>query len=230
LRRRLDHEDWRGILFDLDGTLADTVDLILQSFRHAMSEHLHEVPPDEHFLRGIGRPLPVQLREFARDDRHFEAIRRTYVDYQWARHDQMVRPFPGARAVLESLRARGVRVGVVTSKARRIAVRTLAVCGLDDVVEVSVCGDEVTQGKPDPEPVFKALAALELDRYPNDVLFVGDSPHDLVAGRSAGVRTAAVGWGPIDRRVLEAETPNFFVERMEDLLRVVPQIRPGRPG
>ena len=218
----MSRDGWSGVLFDLDGTLADTVDLILQSFRHTMSEHLDEVPPDELFLRGIGKPLPVQLREFAHGDDHFEAMRQTYIQYQSARHDDMVRPFPGARDAMEELRSRGVRVGIVTSKARRIAVRTMRVCGLEDVVEVTVCGDEVSRGKPDPEPVVKALGELDLTRTADRVVFVGDSPHDLRAGRLAGVRTAAVGWGPLDRRVLQAERPDFFLERMEDLLRVAP--------
>lgn len=214
--------DWNGVLFDLDGTLADTVDLILRSFRHTMSQHLEEVPPDEHFLRGIGKPLPVQLRDFAHGDDHLEAMRRTYVEFQRELHDDVVRPFPGARAAIEGLRARGVRVGIVTSKARGIALRTMRVCALEDVVEVTVCGDEVARGKPDPEPVHKALHALDLTHDPARVVFVGDSPHDMRAGRLAGVRTAAVGWGPLDRRALQAESPDFYLERMEDLLRLAP--------
>ena len=108
------------------------------------------------------------------------------------------------------------------SKARRIALRTMRVCGLDDLFEVTVCGDEVSRGKPDPEPVAKALDALSLGHAPDQVVFVGDSPHDMRAGKLAGVQTAAVGWGPLDRRVLQAESPDFFLERMEDLLRIAP--------
>jgi pyrophosphatase PpaX len=215
-------EEWRGVLFDLDGTLADTVDLILQSFRHTMAEHLDEVPPDHRFLEGIGKPLPVQLRDFANGDEQWEAMRQTYIAFQSSRHDDMVRPFPGARSMIEVLRSRGVRVGIVTSKGHRIARRTLEVCGLYDVVEFVVCGDEVKQGKPHPEPVFKAMDALEIGGEPKRVLFVGDSPHDLRAGKSAGVKTAAVGWGPLDRRVLRAEAPDFFLDRLEDLLRIAP--------
>jgi pyrophosphatase PpaX len=215
--------EWRGVLFDLDGTLADTVELILESFRHTMEEHLDEVPPDHRFLEGIGKPLPVQLRDFADGDAQWHAMRETYVAFQSSRHDDVVRPFPGARSMVEELRTRGVRVGIVTSKGHRIARRTLDVCELHDLMEIVVCGDEVKHGKPHPEPVFKAMDALEIRDEPKRVLFVGDSLHDLRAGRSAGVKTAAVGWGPLDGRVLRAETPDFFLERMEDLLRITPQ-------
>jgi pyrophosphatase PpaX len=217
--------DWRGVLFDLDGTLADTVELILRSFRHTMRRHLDTVPPDDRFLATIGKPLPVQLRDFADDDDHWQAMRETYVAYQRSLHDDLVRPFPGARATIEQLRARGVRVGIVTSKGHRIARRTLEVCGLDRWVEHVVCGDEVRRGKPDPEPVHRAMEALGIEDAPRRVMIVGDSPFDLRAGRAAGIRTAAVGWGPLDRRVLRAEGPDFFLDRMEDVLRVTPQNR-----
>ncbi len=213
---------WRGVLFDLDGTLADTVELILKSFRHTMERHLGAVPEESRFLESIGKPLPVQLRDFARSEEERMAMLETYVAFQRSHHDDMVKPFPGALEVVDELRAREVRVGIVTSKGHRIARRTLEVCGLHERVEFVVCGDQVENGKPHPEPVLKALAALGISDMRHRVLFVGDSPHDLRAGRDAGTRTAAVGWGPLDRRVLHAESPDFFLDRMEDLLRVTP--------
>lgn len=215
-------DGWAGVLFDLDGTLADTVELILKSYRHTMQIHLGEAPPDPLFLRTIGKPLPVQLGDFARSDEERLAMLATYVGFQQTIHDEMVRPFPGAHSVIDELRTREVRVGIVTSKGRRIARRTIEVCELHERVEFVVCGDEVENGKPHPEPVLRALVALELDAAPERVLFVGDSPHDLRAGRLAGTKTAAVGWGPLDRRVLRAESPDFFLDRMEDLLRILP--------
>lgn len=213
---------WRAVLFDLDGTLADTVELILESFRHTMRTHLDTVPPDTEFLRGIGTPLPIQIGGFAESDAQRAEMLATYVAYQRERHDSLVRPFPGADAVVSELRRRGSAVGVVTSKARGIALRTMEVCGIHEHFDFIVCGDEVERGKPDPEPVIRAMRALEVHEQPERVIFVGDSTHDLRAGRSAGVRTAAVSWGPIERRVLEAEGPDYFIGRMEDLLEIVP--------
>lgn len=211
------------MFFDLDGTLADTVDLILDSFRHTMRAHLGTVPPDAAFLEGIGTPLPVQLAGFAKDEAQRVEMLSTYVEYQRSIHDGLVRPFPRALEVVEELRHRGSPTAIVTSKGRRIAERTLRVCGLTEAFDFVVCGDEVERGKPDPEPVVRALEALGVRGEAERVVFVGDSPHDLRAGRLAGVRTAAVGWGPIERRVLEAERPDYFLTRMDDLL----EIRPG---
>ncbi len=216
MSRRVD--GWRGVFFDLDGTLADTVGLILRSYRHTMETHLGEAPPDEAWLSTIGTPLRDQLRDFARDDGEAEAMLETYTTYQAGIHDEMVRPFPGADMVLGELRSRGVPIAVVTSKRSTVAKRTLEVCELWDSVDVLVTADHVQRGKPDPEPVLRALAALELSEDAGDVLFVGDSPFDLRAGRSAGTRTAGVSWGAFARPLLEAERPDYFLERLEDVL------------
>ncbi|MDH3271099.1 MAG: HAD-IA family hydrolase [Gemmatimonadota bacterium] len=213
---------WRAVLFDLDGTLADTVELILSSFRHTMEVHLGATPPDEEFLLGIGTPLPVQIDAFARSDTEHRAMLATYVSYQRSLHDGMVRAFPGAVSVLARLKARGVPLGLVTSKSRGIACRTLDVCMLTNSFDTLVCGDEVEHGKPHPEPVLRALTDLRVDEAAHRVLFVGDSSHDLRAGKAAGVRTAAVGWGPIARDVLAVEGPDYFLERMEEVLEITP--------
>ena len=219
--------NWRGVLFDLDGTLADTFDLILRSFRFTMKQHLGTEPPTDAFIASMGKPLPIQLHDYARSEEERLAMRDTYVAYQRSIHDEMVKPFPGALSTLRALRARDLRVGVVTSKGHRIGRRTLEVCGLSDEVEYVVFGDQVERAKPSPEPVLRALDALDLAEQPGSVLFVGDSPHDVRAGRSAGTKTAAVRWAPVDRRVLEAEQPDFFLRRLEDVLAVTSSVSSG---
>ena len=213
---------WRGVFFDLDGTLADTVELILQSYRHTMLTHLGAPLPDERWLATIGTPLRTQLLEFARDEVQAAAMLETYTVFQRSVHDEMVRPFPGALAVLAGLKERGARLAVVTSKRNVVARRTMDVCGLWDAVELVVGADDVRLGKPDPEPVYRALDALELRDHAHEVLFVGDSPFDLRAGRAAGTRTAAVGWGAFQRGVLEAERPDYFLDTLDELLGTAP--------
>ncbi len=213
---------WRGVFFDLDGTLADTVELILRSYRHTMGQHLGEVPPDERWISTLGTPLVKQLRAFARDEAEAEAMLETYSVFQRRIHDEMVRPFPGAIEVIGTLARHGARLAVVTSKRRVVARRTMEVCGLWDRVELLVSADDVLRGKPDPEPVRQALGALGLEDAPDKVLFVGDSPFDIRAGRGAGTTTAAVGWGPFAREVLLAEGPNHVLESLTDLLELAP--------
>lgn len=107
-----------------------------------------------------------------------------------------------------------------------MARRTLECCGLAGAFDVVVCADEVSRAKPDPEPVRRALDGLRVDGRPDDVLFVGDSPHDLRAGRAAGTRTAAATWGPFPMAALEAEVPDFYLEGLDGVLATSP-VDPG---
>lgn len=210
---------WAAILFDLDGTLADTVGLILDCYRHTMRTHLGAVPPDAAWLATMGRPLRDQLRAFARSDAELEAMLDTYSCYQREIHDARVRAYPGVREAVKRLAGQGIPLAVVTSKRREMARRTLARCGLEKYFPVLVSADDVRNGKPDPEPVAAALAALGA-RDPGAALFVGDSPYDVAAGRGAGVVTAAALWGPFSRAELEAAGPDHLLERVDDLLEL----------
>jgi pyrophosphatase PpaX len=205
-------------LFDLDGTLIDSIELILSSYRHTLARHRGSVPPDEVWLAGVGTPLRVQFRQFTEDPAELEDLVATYTEHNLANHDTLVREYPGVRDAVRALAADGVKLGVVTSKKRRGAGMGLALCGFEGLFDVVVTADDVERPKPDPEPVTRAVELLGAS--PAETVFVGDSPHDLVAGRAAGVATAAVGWGPFARETLEAREPDFWVLEAAELTRL----------
>ena len=207
------------VLFDLDGTLIDSVRLILDSYHHTLAAH--GIPPrsDEEWLRGVGTPLSVQFAEWSDDRSTLDALIATYRAYNLAHHDRMVTIYPGVAQAIEAIRASGRRTGLVTSKNRQGALRGLALVKLEAMMDVLVCADEVTNPKPHPEPVEKAVALLGAD--PRTTVYVGDSIHDLVSGRAAGVRTAAALWGPFGRSQLEGAAPDYWLERPGDLLTLI---------
>lgn len=197
-------------LFDLDGTLIDSIELILSSFRHTRRVHFGDELPDSVYLASIGRPLRDALATLATDPDLLAAMIDTYRTHNHAHHDAMVRPYPGIVDALRAVHGRGARMAVVTSKLRVGAVKGLLCCGLAELFDVVICADDVERGKPHPEAVEKALAAL--DRDPETAVFIGDSPHDMEAGRRAGVRTAAVLWGPFERATLLAHAPTYWLD------------------
>ncbi len=215
--------DWRAVLFDLDGTLADTVPLILRCYRHTMKTYRGEELPDELWLRTLGKPLRFSFKEFTDDPDEAARMLATYVEFQRGVHDEMVSAFPTALDCIAQLRARGVPVGVITSKGREMTGRTLASCGFADL-DVLVTADDVKLGKPDPEPVLKGLSLLGLEDHAQEVLFAGDATFDIEAGKAAGVRTAAVLWGPFTRADLEGSRPDFWVSDFEGLLALRPPV------
>jgi|TARA_B100000745_G_scaffold93906_1_gene59249 pyrophosphatase PpaX len=161
------------------------------------------------------------MRGFARNEEEAELMRQTYIAYQDIVHDQMVRSFPGASSVLGALRRRGTKIAVVTSKRTGIAKRTLECCGLWKAVDLVVCANQVQRPKPHPESVNLALSKLGLE--PDGVVFVGDSPFDIQAGKGAGTRTAAALWGPFNPEELLAEGPDFVLDTLRDVLEINPE-------
>jgi pyrophosphatase PpaX len=211
----------RTALFDLDGTLIDSRELILGSFRHTMQTHLGWVPPDEAWLANMGKPLATQLRGFTRDESQLGAMMTTYRDHNARTHDATLRRFPGIDDALRRLRAAGYRLGVVTSKLRDMALRGLDACGLSlEWFDAVVTADDAVPHKPDPGPVKLALQRAG-NEDPARALFVGDTVWDLMAGRAAGTWTDAALWGPFGRDDLAAGEPDLWLSRPADLARIL---------
>ncbi len=196
-------------LFDLDGTLIDSIPLIMASFRHTMRTHLGAVPDDTSWRAGFGTPLRPQLRKFARDEEHASRMVDTYRAYTDAHHDRLLESYVGIDDALGTLHGAGVQLAVVTSKTHALARRGLKGCGLDGYFGVLIGADDVSQHKPHPAPVLAALDRLSAVRA--DTVFIGDSPHDIEAGRAAGIRTAAALWGPFPREVLAQASPHHWL-------------------
>ncbi|HEX2187260.1 MAG TPA: HAD-IA family hydrolase [Longimicrobiaceae bacterium] len=209
----------RAVLYDFDGTLADSTELIMRSYRHTMASHLGDVPPDEEWLSGFGMTLETQIARFARSAAETEAMLDTYRGFQREHHDVMLAPFPGTLETVDELRRRGVRLAIVTSKHRESALRGMDLCGIVDHFPVVVTPEDVAQPKPHPEPVLCALERLGVRA--EEAVFVGDSPHDMAAGRAAGTRTAGALWGPFPREALERERPDWMLAAPGDVLSLL---------
>ena len=207
-------------LFDLDGTLIDSVELILRSYRHTLRTHRGMVPPDELWLKGLGTPIRVQLRQWTEDPAEIEAMAATYSVYNLEHHDDLVRPYSGIVSAVRGLKEHGKRLGLVTSKVRSGAMRGLKVAGLEPAFDVIVGADDVRHPKPHPEPVLAALDRL--GAQPGEAVFIGDSRHDLECGRAAGVQTAAALWGPFDRSHLADLEPDYWLEHPGDIAKLTP--------
>ena len=211
-----------AILFDLDGTLIDTIELIVTSARYAFEGWPGRTPTNEEWVKGIGTPLVKQLREFAANDDEVALLLERYRAYQNEHHDRLTRCYDDVPGVVAKLSNEGHPLAIVTSKASAIARRSLAHVGLDQYFDVIVGFDETTRHKPDPEPVNVALARLGVSA--DHAVFVGDSPHDIQAGRAAGVVTIAATWGPFSRETLASAEPNHFIGCLADLPGVLDRL------
>ena len=209
-------EGVRAVLFDLDGTLLDTIELILTSFRHATKEVLGSALPDEVLTRNIGIPLRVQMREFSDDPGEADEMLRIYREHNGEIHDAMVAAFPGVRVMLDGVAGLGLPMGVVTSKSRPLALRGLEITGLAAYFDALVTSDDTEIHKPDPYPLNVAADALGVQlRY---CVYVGDSPHDVRAAVDGGAVAVAATWGVADDPELLTEGPDIVLDSVAQIL------------
>jgi pyrophosphatase PpaX len=203
-----------AVLFDLDGTILDTNELIIRSFLHALRG---VTPPEfgrEHIIPHMGKPLKDQLRHFTgRDD--VDDLLAAYREYNLREHDALVKPFPHVAEVLERLKAAGLKIGVVTTKMRLTASRGMKLAGIDGFMDAVVAFDDVEHPKPHPEPVLKALEALDV--HPERALMVGDSPADMQSALAAGAVPVGVAWSLKGERVLLETGARHIIHDMRDL-------------
>lgn len=203
---------WKSVLFDLDGTLCNTIALIVASYQHALGEVLsHEEDPE--VIRGwIGRTLPDVFSQWPEQA---QALDRSYVTFNLANLARLQTSYDGIPVLLADLAEAGVRIGVVTSKRRPTAVLSLQAAGIDGLVEVA-CGLEDTKAhKPDPEPLQVGMRKLGMD--PADTVYIGDATVDVRAAKAAGIDQVSVTWGSGTPDELRAEQPTALVTTVGEL-------------
>jgi pyrophosphatase PpaX len=211
------------VLFDLDGTIADSIELILSSARHAFIGFDGRAPSDEEWRMGIGRPLMAVLREYAGgNEDEAQRLFNRYREFQLEHHDRLLRSYPQMTETLGDLAAAGHTMGIVTSKSDWLAQRAVDFLGLSSRFSVLVGCDTCVNHKPHPEPVERALALLRADKA--SAIYVGDSPHDILCGRAAGVGTVGVTWGAFGREELEASGADLVIDIVTDLPEAVERI------
>jgi len=195
------------VIFDLDGTVVDTVRLITASFRHASRVVLGHELPDDVLLANVGQPLMTQMRiiDAARAQELYDAYR----EHNHRVHDEMIARYDGIEAALGRLKAAQRRLAIVTSKSAETTAMAFRAVGLREYFDTVVTASDTEAHKPSPEPIVLALERLGAS--PERAVYVGDAPVDVAAGKAARVATVAVLWGAFSPAALAAAGPDFTV-------------------
>jgi pyrophosphatase PpaX len=201
------------ILFDLDGTLLDTRELILSSYRYATRKVLGKRLPDELILPYIGIPLIYQMRKLAPE--HAEELMLVYREHNARVHDELIRYFEGTRETLEELQSEGRQLAVVTSKRNEPAMKGLECFGLEGYFQLIVGSEDTTKHKPDPAPLL--FATKQLDVPLASCVYVGDSPYDMQAARAAGITAIGALWGMFSHEDLTQGGAQYEIPRITAL-------------
>ncbi|PMC33996.1 pyrophosphatase PpaX [Bacillus sp. UMB0899] len=205
------------LLFDLDGTLINTNELIIESFLHTLHSYYPDQYKREDVLPFIGPTLYDTFTSI--NPEKTEEMVTVYRKFNHEQHDVLVTEYETVFETIKTLKEHGFKLGIVTTKIRDTVNMGLKLTKLDQFFDVVVTLDDVENAKPHPEPVLKALA--QLDSKPEEAIMVGDNHHDVEAGKNAGTQTAGVSWSIKGREYISSYNPDYLLERMSDLLPIV---------
>jgi pyrophosphatase PpaX len=209
----------RAALFDWDGTLVDSRAALLRAWHVATEAVLQRRFPattDEEELV-FTRPGEELFTQLAGDAGPAALVAAFQAEY--AHSSELVRPFAGVPEMLGALRAQGILIGVVTSKARVRFATDAERAGIAALIDHAVCVEDTTAHKPDPAPLLHALA--QLDVAAGDAVMVGDTPVDIAAGEAAGTAVIGVAWGASGRELLRDAGAPAVAANAEELIRLV---------
>ena len=210
------NKDITTLLFDFDGTLLDTNELIVQTFLSVLGEHFPGEYGREDVLHFIGPSLEQTFTKIAPGK--VSELSDQYRRLNRTLHDELVSEYDGVAETLRTLKSRGLKMAIVSTKREETILHGLKLMGVHDVFDVLVALDHVQNPKPHPEPLELALRLLEADQQ--EALMIGDNSHDIEGGKNAGVRTAGVAWTAKGEEFLASFEPDFMLQHISDLLEL----------
>jgi phosphoglycolate phosphatase len=202
----------KTIVFDLDGTLVDSLPDILRSFRRSFEVLGLPVPGEDAVREHVGKPLEEMYAHFAPEG-HVEALAAEYRRYYPKHFTDHSRPFPGVLELLGTLRAEGYLIAVATTKRSDMARALVKALDLERYLD-HVQGTDGFPSKPAPDVIFRALSRLSGE----GTWMVGDTTHDVLAGKAADLKTYAVSWGSHDQKRLASASPDVLAGSLDGLL------------
>lgn len=208
---------WPLVIFDLDGTVVNTIPLIIASYQHAAAVVLGDTPSASEARSWIGQPLTTHF-ESRFPDRADELV-AAYLEWNSEHLPSLLQHYPGMAELLAALERAGVRTGVATSKRRESATRTLHHAGLEGKLDLTVTMEDSAKHKPDPEPLLLAVAQREGSAQ--QAAYVGDAVVDIQAAKAAGMASIAVTWGAGTEAELRAAGPDQLVHTVAELRSVL---------
>ncbi|HLU23019.1 MAG TPA: pyrophosphatase PpaX [Bacillaceae bacterium] len=205
------------LLFDLDGTLIDTNELIVSSYLHTLEQYYPGQYTRNDVLPFMGPTLHDVFMGI--NPEKAEEMISVYRKYNLEKHDLLVKEFNGVFETIRTLHENGYKLAIVSTKVGSTVMKGLKLTNLDQFFDVVISLDEVENPKPHPEPLIKALSQLESE--PGEAIMIGDNHHDIDGGKNAGTYTCGVAWSLKGREYLEQFDPDYIIENMSELLDIV---------
>lgn len=207
----------KAILFDLDGTLINTNNLIVKSFQYAFKKHLNLDMDYDNIVKHFGEPLMHTMAMYDAENPH--QLISVFREYNEEMHDELVEGFEQVNETLNELKNLGIKLAVVTSKRKDMSYRGLKLFNIFDYMDVIVTPEDTEKHKPEGEPVLKALEMLKLK--PEEAIMVGDSANDILCAQNAGCLSCLVKYTALPLEDMLKYKPDYAVDRLWELIDIV---------
>ena len=211
------------VLFDFDGTIMDTNDVIIGSWQHVYRTLRGKEGDLDYILSTFGEPLEYSM-ETSFPEVPMEESVKIYRDWHRERFLDMIKLFPGVAEMLQEVKSRGYKMGIASSRLRLTLEQGLNKYNLGKYFDAIVAVEDTANPKPAPDIVLKTLGML--DAKPENAIMIGDSRLDILCARNAGVQSVLVGWsatlaGKTKEDFPPGEAPDFIIEKPSDLLEII---------
>lgn len=210
--------EYKTLLFDLDGTIINTNELIINSFLYTLERYYPGKYTREKLIPHFGKTLHEQMILFGDEEKADDMI-KVYREHNLQTHDDMVLEYPFVKEVLEEFYNEGASLGIVTTKIRETSMKGLKLFGLDKYMSTIITYEDTSLHKPNPEPIL--LAMKKLNANPETTLMVGDTQFDIRAAQKAGITSIGVSWSIKGKDFIEQLNPDYVIDDMRDLRSIV---------
>lgn len=212
-----------GVIFDLDGTLLDTLEDLKDSVNYVLKMHNYKERTLEEIRNFVGRGIRVLMEKALPKDiasEEFEICLSEFVKYYETNKQVKTRPYPGIMEVLKVLRDKNIKIGVVSNKFQS-AVEALNAYYFQDYIPVAIGNQQGLKTKPAPDSVYLAAKQLGLAIGHDKIYFVGDSEVDIMTAHNANIPIISVLWGFRTKAELLPHHPDFFASTPQDILNLL---------
>lgn len=205
----------KAIVFDFDGTIANTLPVMFHSFRQVFKTYDSKEYTDEEIKDMFGPPEPDLIKQNLESDQKEEAIELYFWEYN-NNHNQLVEENKKINDMLATLKDRGYKLAIVTGKSKKSFFISLEKLEMENLFDVTLTGYDVNNAKPDPEGIVKALSDLNIK--PENAMYIGDSDKDILAGKEAGVSVAGAQWLPEFENSEYSKKPDAVFKHPSELI------------
>ena len=207
----------KGIIFDMDGTLIDTNQLIIKCIQDCVEKYLKYRPQESELVAVLGKPLKNQMGFFSA--KHTDDMMKYYRQIYRENRDQMTVIYEGVLPMLENLKSKGIRMAIVSNKGSNGIQHALEKFKMKEYFDISLSSSDVQKHKPDPEGILKVLKFWDFTS--EEILFVGDSNNDILCANNANVQSVLVNWTILPPSHFESVHVNYRVESTQGIVDIL---------